>query len=152
PGHEELALGAIASGGVLVLNPDVVQHLGVDPAVVQRVMEDETQELARRERVFRGNRPALDVAGKIAILVDDGLATGATMRSAIEALRQMSPAKVIAAVPVGAAETCEEFRDYADEVICARTPEPFFGVGMWYEDFAQVSDEEVKRALDVPRG
>ena len=148
PGHEELAMGAIASGGVLALNTSAVRQLGIDQETINAVVERESRELVRREREFRHGRPALDAKGKIAILVDDGLATGATMHSAVAALRRMEPARVVVAVPVGAPETCAEFRNVADEVVCAVMPEPFWGVGMWYEDFSQTSDEEVKDLLE----
>jgi predicted phosphoribosyltransferase len=148
PGHEEFAMGAIASGGVLVLNHDVVGQLGISQEMIDAVVAEETRELLRRERVFRGGRPPLDVRGKTVILVDDGLATGSSMRAAVIALRRMEPARLVVGVPVGAPETCDAFRDEVDEVICAITPEPFFGVGMWYDDFTQTSDEEVRELLD----
>jgi predicted phosphoribosyltransferase len=143
PGHEELAMGAIATGGVRVLNEDVVRGLGVPDKVIDAVARREQDELERRERAYRDDRPAPDVRGKTVILVDDGLATGSTMRAAIAALRQQHPARVIVAVPVGAPETCAEFQDETDETVCAVTPEPFYAVGMWYQDFAQTTDEEV---------
>jgi putative phosphoribosyl transferase len=145
PGYEELAMGAIATGGVRVLNQDVVRALGISDDVIQSVAIREQQELERRERTYRGNRPGLDVRGRIVILVDDGLATGSTMRAA---LRRQEPARIIVAVPVGASETCHELWADADEVACLRTPEPFRAVGLWYEDFSQTSDQEVHELLE----
>ena len=147
PGHEELAMGAIASGGVRVLNDDVVYTLRIPDATIQRVAEAEEQELRRREQAYREGRPAPEVQGKVVILVDDGLATGSTMRAAVAALRRQGPARVIVAVPVGATETCAEFRAVADDVVCAQVPEPFMAVGLWYEDFSQTPDEEVHDLL-----
>src|SRR5213075_2257836 len=147
PGHEELAMGAIATGGVRVLNDDVVDYLRIPGAVIDAVAADELRELERRERAYRGDRPEPDVRGKTVILVDDGLATGSTMRAAAAALRQQDPAKIVVAVPVAAEATCEEFREEVDEVICAITPEPFYAVGIWYEDFSQTTDEEVRDLL-----
>jgi predicted phosphoribosyltransferase len=148
PGHEELAMGAIASGGVRVLNEEVVRVLQVPEDVLEAVASAEQQELERRERLYRGERPPVDVRGKTVILVDDGLATGASMRAAVAALRQMGPARLIVAVPVGSAETCQNLKEQADEVVCASTPEPFRAVGLWYEDFSQTSDEEVRELLE----
>ena len=147
PGHEELAMGAIASGGIRVINPDVVDSLHVPARVVDAVVESELVELERRERLYRGNRPEPEVSGKTVILVDDGLATGSTMRAAAEALRQQTPAKIVVAVPVSASQTCDEYRMGVDEIVCAKTPEPFMGVGMWYRDFSQTTDEEVRDLL-----
>jgi predicted phosphoribosyltransferase len=147
PDFPELAMGAIATGGVQVLNQDVVRATGVPEAVVASVTSQERRELERRERAYRGDRPPPDVRGRVAILVDDGLATGASMRAAVEALRRLGPARVVVAVPVGSPQTCEEFQEEADEAICARTPEPFFGVGRWYDDFSQTTDEEVRGLL-----
>jgi predicted phosphoribosyltransferase len=147
PGHEELAMGAIASGGVRVVNEDVVRQLGVPPAWLDAAADREGQELARREAAFRGGRPAPDVRGKVVILVDDGLATGSTMRAAVAAVRRLGPARVVVAVPVGAAQTCAEFRGEADVAVCAEQPDPFFAVGTWYEDFTQTTDEEVRDLL-----
>jgi len=147
PGHEELAMGAIASGGVRVLNPEVLSRLRIDTWHIDRIAKQEMQELARREREYRGNRPPPDLHGKIPILIDDGLATGATMRAAARALRRLGPAKIVVAVPAAARDTCDEFRDEVDEIICAITPEPFYSVGSWYEDFSQTSDEEVRELL-----
>jgi predicted phosphoribosyltransferase len=148
PGREEFAMGAIASGGVLVLNEDLVRGLGIPDDVLQGVIAAEREELERRERIYRGDRPPPDVRGRTVILVDDGLATGSTMRAAVAALRQRGPARLVVAVPVGAPETCAEFQQEADEVICARTPEPFYAVGLWYGDFSQTTDEEVHDLLE----
>ena len=147
PGQEELAMGAIAAGGVRVLNRDVVQMLNISNDVIDRVAAAEARELERRERLYRGDRPVLDLRGKTAILVDDGLATGSTMRAAIAALRQMRPASIVVAVPAASPETCEEFRKEVDDIICAFTPHPFYAVGLWYEDFSQTTDEEVRTLL-----
>ena len=147
PGHEELAMGAIASGGVRVLNDDVLYVLPDAQSIVEMVTAIEREELERRERNYRGNRPPPDVSGKTVILVDDGLATGATMRAAVEALRQQGAAKIIVAVPVGAPSTCQELKNVADDVICLSAPGSFFGVGQYYEDFSQTTDEEVRELL-----
>jgi predicted phosphoribosyltransferase len=147
PGHEELAMGAVATGGVRVLNDQIVRALGIPPNVIDAVAAWQGQELARRERLYRGERPPPDVRGRTVILVDDGLATGATMRAALAALRQQGPPRVVVAVPTAAPEKCDELRTEADEVVCATTPEPFYSVGLWYEDFSQTSDEEVRELL-----
>ena len=147
PGHEELAMGAIASGGVRVVNRDVVQALGIDAAAIETVSAQEQRELERRERLYRGDRPPLDVRGCTVILVDDGLATGSTMRAAVAALAQRGPERVVVAVPIAAAATCQALRREVDEVVCALTPEPFFAVGMWYRDFSQTTDREVHDLL-----
>ena len=147
PGHEELAMGAISTGGVRVLNDDVVNYLGIPGEVIDAVAADELKELERRERAYRGDRPEPDVHGKTVILIDDGLATGSTMRAAAAALRQKNPARLIVAVPVSASQTCDEYRMGVDEIICAKTPEPFLGVGQWYLDFSQTTDEEVRQLL-----
>jgi putative phosphoribosyl transferase len=148
PGYEELAMGAIASGGVLVLNQDVVSELRIPNVVIDQVAAVELRELQRRERLYRGARPPLDVHGRTVIIVDDGLATGSTMRAAVKALRQQQPKKIIVAVPVGACETCDSFRAEVDTMcVCAITPEPFKAVGLWYQDFSQTSDEEVSDLL-----
>jgi putative phosphoribosyl transferase len=147
PGHEEFAMGAIASGGVRVLNADVVDGLGIPKAVIDRVAESEERELERREREYRGDRPAVDVRGRTVILVDDGLATGSSMRVATMALREMQPAQIVVAVPVGSPETCAEFEAEVDKVVCAATPQPFWAVGQWYSDFSQTNDEEVRVLL-----
>jgi predicted phosphoribosyltransferase len=147
PGHEELAMGAVATGGVRVLNEEIVRALGIPPRVIDAVAAWQQQELARRERLYRGDRPAPDVTGRTVILVDDGLATGATMRAALAALRQQQSARLVVAVPTAAPETCDEMRAEADDVVCATTPEPFHSVGLWYEDFSQTTDEEVRELL-----
>jgi predicted phosphoribosyltransferase len=147
PGQEELAMGAIATGGVLVLNEDLVEALDIPEGVIREVAREEQRELERRERAFRDDRPAPDVRGRTVILIDDGLATGSTMRAAVAALRKMDPHRIVVAVPVAAPETCDEFRDEVDDIVCAETPEPFYGVGRWYEDFTQTSDEEVRELL-----
>jgi len=147
PGQEELAMGAIASGGVRVLNEDVVSYLGIPAEVIDIVGADERRELERRERTYRNGRPPPDVTGRVVILIDDGLATGSTMRAAAAALRAQRPARIVVAVPVSAPETCEQFKSEVDEVICAATPEPFRGVGLWYRDFSQTTDEEVRELL-----
>ena len=147
PGHEELAMGAIASGGVRVLNEDVLYVLPDAQSIVEMVTAIECEELKRRERDYRSDRPAPEVRGRTVILVDDGLATGATMRAAAAALRQQGVAKIIVAVPVGAPGTCHEIRSVADEVVCLQTPGSFMGVGQYYEDFSQTTDEEVRELL-----
>jgi putative phosphoribosyl transferase len=147
PGHEELAMGAIASGGVRVLNRDVVEGLNIPEHVVEAVTARETEELERRERLYRGDRPFPAVAGGSVILVDDGLATGATMRAAVAALRQQGPARLVVAVPVAAVPTCAAFRREVDEIVCLLTPEPFLAVGHWYDDFSPTTDEEVHALL-----
>jgi len=148
PGHEELAMGAVATGGVRVLNAQVVRALGIPDAAIEAVAVKEQQELERRERLYRGDRPPPDVRGRTGILVDDGLATGASMHAAIQALRQWQPARSVVAVPVAAPETCEELRAVADEVVCAIRPEPFYAVGLWYADFSQTTDEEGRDLLE----
>lgn len=148
PGQEELAMGAIASGGVRVLNDEVLRYVPVSQRMIDMVAEREGLELERREKSYRGNRPALDVAGKTVIVVDDGLATGSTMRAAVRALQAMKPRAIVVAVPVSAPVTCAEFRALVDEMICLRTPDPFQAVGLWYDDFSQTSDEEVHELLD----
>jgi putative phosphoribosyl transferase len=150
PGHEELAMGAIASGGVLVLDEDLVRALGVERPELERAIALELRELERRQAAYDGGR-SLDVRGKTVILVDDGLATGATMRAAAEAVRAIAPARVVVAVPVAARETCDALRDAVEEVICELTPRPLHAVGLWYEDFSQTSDEEVRELLERAR-
>jgi putative phosphoribosyl transferase len=147
PGFEELAVGAIASGGVRVLNKDVMHSLPNAEQIIEEVTAAETAELERREQTYRNGRPAPELGGHVAILVDDGLATGATMRAAVKALRQRGVAKIVVAVPVGPPDTCREFEEEADEVICASVPEFFQAVGQYYEDFSQISDEEVRDLL-----
>ncbi|MDQ3310253.1 MAG: phosphoribosyltransferase [Gemmatimonadota bacterium] len=148
PGHEELAMGAIASGGVRVLNRSVVDSLSIPDHVIAAVAVQEQRELERREHSYRGNRPDPEVRGRTVLLVDDGLATGATMRAAAAAIRAQEPRRLVVAVPVAARETCDEFRDEVDEVVCAITPEPFYAVGVWYRDFSQTTDEEVHELLE----
>lgn len=147
PGHEELAMGAIASGGIRVLNEDVVRTLDIPDEVIDAVAAAEGQELKRRERAYRGELPGTSMRGRIVILVDDGLATGSTMRAAVAAVRQQQPAWIVVAVPVGSPETCAEFQTVADEIVCACTPEPFYAVGYWYEDFSQTTDDQVRDLL-----
>jgi putative phosphoribosyl transferase len=147
PGHEELAMGAIASGGVRVVNEEVVTELGIDEATIARAAAAEGRELERREREYRGDRGPVEVRGRTVILVDDGLATGSTMRAAALAVRAQGPERVVVAVPVAAAPTCEALRADVDEVVCGATPHPFLGVGVWYDDFAQTSDDEVRELL-----
>jgi putative phosphoribosyl transferase len=149
PGHEELAIGAIASGGVRVLNQELIQELQLSEALIDRLTATEQRELERRERLYRENRPPVIVRDRTVILIDDGLATGASMMAAIRALRPQSPKRIVVAVPVGAAETCQQFRAEADNVICSATPEPFGAVGAWYHDFSQTSDNEVRKLLEV---
>jgi putative phosphoribosyl transferase len=148
PGHEELAMGAIAGGGVRVLNLHLIRELGLSQAIVDRVTELEQQEIARREKLYRHQRSAFPIRGRTAILVDDGLATGATMLAAAQALRVQQPERIIVGVPIAARDVCEHFRSEVEDVVCLATPDPFYGVGMWYEDFSQVSDEEVRQLLD----
>lgn len=147
PGHEELAMGAIASGGIVVRNSEVVDALNIPDRVIDAVAARERQELARRERAYRDDRPPPEIGGMAIILVDDGLATGSTMRAATTALRARRPGRLVVAVPTAAAETCDDFRDEVDEIICASTPEPFLAVGLSYEQFEQTSDEEVRALL-----
>lgn len=151
PGHEEFAIGAIASGGARVLNQDLIRQLSLSDEIIEHIVAREQRELERRERTYRGQRPMLDVRDRIIIIVDDGLATGSSMRAAIAALRQKRPAKLIVAVPVGARVTCSELEALADEVICLETPENFSAVGLWYRDFSQTADEEVIDLLERNR-
>jgi putative phosphoribosyl transferase len=148
PGHEELAMGAIASGGVRIINRDVLAHVPLAQKAIDEVAAREQQELERRERSYRGSRRPLDVRGKTVVVVDDGLATGSTMRAAVAALKKMEPKAIIVAVPVAAAQTCGEFRDEGIDIVCLRTPEPFQAVGLWYDDFSQTTDEEVHEFLE----
>jgi len=147
PGHRELAMGAIASGGMRVLNPDVIDGLGITPAMVESVAAKELLELERQERAYRGDAPLPELAGRTVIVVDDGLATGSTMRAAVRALRQRKPKRIIVAVPVAARETAFSLRQEAD-VVCLSTPPDFHAVSMWYEDFSQTSDDEVRNLLE----
>jgi predicted phosphoribosyltransferase len=147
PGHEELAMGAIASGGVRIVSDDVVEALRIPERVIAIVAAAEAQELERRERAYREGRPFPDVSGKVVILVDDGLATGSTMRAAVATLRALGAGRVVAAVPVAPPETCTALREVVDEMICALTPEPFLAVGAWYEDFTETSDKTVRELL-----
>jgi putative phosphoribosyl transferase len=151
PGQEELAMGAIAGGGVRVMNEDVLPFLSISEKEVEEVVTREQMELERREKLYRGDRPAPEITGKTVILVDDGIATGTSMRSAVEVLSRQRPAKLIIAVPVAASSTCEEFNRPADQetCICLQTPEPFYAVGLWYEDFSQTTDHEVRDLLDA---
>ncbi len=147
PGHEELAMGAIASGGVRVLNEDVVASIGIPEREIDRVAAQELETLEAQERAYRGRRGPLDARGRTAILVDDGLATGVTMRAAIAALRRLGAAAIVVAVPTAPRETCEALTREVDDLVCASTPEPFTAVGLWYRDFAPVSDDEVRVLL-----
>jgi len=151
PGHEELAMGAIASGGIRVLNEDVVRSLNISRETIESVEKAQSEELKRREQLYRGNRPGLDVRDLTILLVDDGLATGATMRAAVQALRRQKPVSIIVAVPAAAPEACEELGEEADDIVCAITPDPFFSVGSWYQDFSQTTDEEVGQLLYLAR-
>jgi predicted phosphoribosyltransferase len=151
PGQEELAMGAIATGGVRVVNRDVVDALHIPPDVLDRAAEAERRELERRESSYRGDRPEPPVEGRTVILVDDGLATGSTMRAAVQALRQQRPARIVVAVPVAAFATCEELRREVEDVVCFATPEPFMAVGRFYDDFSQTTDEEVHDLLASAR-
>ena len=148
PGHEELAMGAIASGGVRVLNEDVVNYLNVPNRIIDQVTQREQQELERRERAYRGDWPQPDLRNRTVILVDDGLATGASMRAAVAALRAQDSSRVIVAVPTAAPETCEAFEDIVEDIVCAITPRPFLGVGAWYQEFSQTTDDEVRSLLE----
>ncbi|HKQ72287.1 MAG TPA: phosphoribosyltransferase family protein [Blastocatellia bacterium] len=147
PGQEELAMGAIASGGVLVLNEDVVQMLRIPYELIEATVAKELEELERRERLYRGDRPRLEARGRVAILIDDGLATGSTMRAAARALRRHQPSRVVVAAPVAAGSTCDELSNEVDEVICAETPEPFYAISLWYRDFTQTTDDQVRELL-----
>lgn len=147
PGQEELALGALASGGIRVLNRDIIRALGIDEDDIEAVARRERQEIERRARAYRGDRPPPELAGQVVIVIDDGIATGATMRAAVAALRQRRPARLIVAVPTASTEACEHLRREADEVVCLATPEPYMAVGRWYRHFDQTSDEEVRTLL-----
>lgn len=147
PGQEELAMGAIASGGTRVLNDEVIAELGIPESIVEEASRRQQEELQRQEQLYRGNRPPIDGRGKTVILIDDGLATGSTMRAAVRALRQEHPARIVVAVPTGAASTCEQLRQEVDEVVCVIMPEVFYAVGLWYQDFSQTTDEQVRDLL-----
>ena len=151
PHHEELAMGAIAMGGARVLDRALMEQFGVSEAEVEQITRQEEAELDRRQKQYRGDRPLPEIAGHTVILVDDGLATGSSMRVAVAALREEHPGKIVVAVPVAPAEACEMLRAAADEVVCAITPDPFYAVGLWYRDFAQTSDEEVRDLLERAR-
>lgn len=148
PGREELAMGAIAAGGVEVLDRNLICKLGLSRTQIARTVERERNELDRRLHLYRGRRPALHVQGKVVILVDDGVATGASMFVAVRALRKLRPARIVIAVPVGTADTCEMLRREADEVICFESPEAFYGVGAWYDDFSQLTDDDVRALVE----
>lgn len=147
PGQEELAFGAVAAGGIRVLNDDIIDMLDIPDDIIDGIAAREEAEIDRREEAYRDGRSPPNVSDKTVILIDDGLATGSTMRAAVLALRALQPRRIVVAVPVGSAETCLRLREVADEVVCAHTPEPFFSVGAWYEDFAQTSDDEVRALL-----
>ena len=149
PGREELAMGAIASGGIEVLNDNIVRGLNISREIIESVARKQGEELKRREQLYRGNRASLNVRDLTVILVDDGLATGATMRAAVQALRRQKPVSIIVAVPVASPEACQELGDEADDIVCAITPEPFYSVGSWYEDFSQTTDDEVRTLLKM---
>lgn len=151
PGQEELAMGAISSGSGMVLNHNLIEQLGISNFRLQRIIDSEKRELLQRERKFRGTLPEPVVSGKTVFLVDDGLATGSSMIAAASSLRHHGPGKTVVAVPVAAAETCEALLEHADEVVCPFTPEPFIAVGLWYENFEQTSDEEVRQLLERAR-
>ncbi len=151
PGQEELAMGAIAPQQVVIIDKMLIDHLRISAQALQAVIDRETEELARREQAYRGRLPPLDVKGRSVILIDDGLATGSTMRAAIASLKKQQPSRLVVAVPVGAPQTCDEIRPTVDELICAATPEPFYGVGRWYENFSQTTDKEVQHLLSQAR-
>jgi predicted phosphoribosyltransferase len=152
PTHPELAMGAIAEGGVQVLDQGLIRDLGISPRQIEQAAADEGVELERRSRLYRGSRPRPDVSGRTVIVVDDGLATGATMEAAVVALRQLKPAAIVIAAPVGAPETCERLRRHADRVVCAETPKDLRAVGRWYEDFSQTTDAEVHDLMGRAQG
>ena len=149
PGHEELAMGAVASGGVRILNDEVIRHLNITKEAIDAATLRELGELERRERLYRDNRPMPEIQGKTVIVVDDGLATGSTMKVALAALRRKHPARLIVAVPIAPPETCESLRNDADEIVCAATPESFVAVGAWYRQFDQITDEEVRSLMEA---
>ena len=147
PGHEELAMGAVASGSVRVVNDELVRRLELSDEEVESVVAREEAELERREKAYRNGRPRPELRGKVAVLVDDGLATGSTMRAAVEALRREGPARLVVAVPVGAGESCDDLRPLVDDLVCLATPQPFYAVGLWYDDFSPTTDDEVRELL-----
>lgn len=147
PGQPEYAIGAIASGGVQLLNEPLIKGLGISPDDIQQIVQQEQRELSRREQIYRGNKPALGLKGEHVILVDDGMATGYTMQAAVQAVRQHQPGHLSVAVPVASAEACTELLELADQVICLNTPHPFRAVGLWYRHFSQTSDAEVRQLL-----
>jgi predicted phosphoribosyltransferase len=147
PGQPELAFGAVATGGVRVLNHEIVDTCGLSPATIEAVTRAELGELERRERAYRDGRPAVPLAGRVVVLVDDGLATGSTMKAAVLAVRALQPSRVVVAVPVGAPDTCRALAETADDVVCPLQPQPFSAVGLWYDDFSQTSDDEVREIL-----
>ena len=151
PGDEEIAMGAIASGGVRVLNADIVDGLDISSEVIDAVADAEQKELERRERAYRSDRRPIDVEDRIVVLVDDGLATGSTMSAAVEGVKRHNPRRVVVAVPIASPATCEEIAEQVDEIVCAATPEPFLAVGLWYADFEQTSDDEVRALLNETR-
>jgi len=151
PGHEELAMGAIATGDIIVLNDDVIINLAIPRRVIEVVIAAERQELEKRERLYRDDQPPPDVLGRTVILVDDGLATGSTMRAGIAALRLQEPERIVVAVPVAARQTCDQLSSEVDEVVCALTPESFYAVGLWYDDFSPTTDQEVRELLERNR-
>jgi len=148
PGQPELAMGAIASGGIRVMNENVVRRSGVSEQQIEEIAEKELQELKEREEIYRGARPDIEISGKTVLLVDDGLATGASMRAAVSALKELDPEKIVVAVPTAPADTCKEFESIVDDVICLRTPSPFWGVGGSYQNFSQTTNEEVRDFLE----
>jgi predicted phosphoribosyltransferase len=152
PGHRELAMGAIASGDVRVLNEDVVRWYRIPEEVIDEVAREEQAELERRESVYRAGRSPVEVSDRVVVLVDDGLATGSSMKAAVRAVRARTPSRIVVAVPVGAPETCRELATIADEVVCARTPADFSAVGQWYRDFSQTTDDEVRQLLSEASG
>jgi predicted phosphoribosyltransferase len=151
PGHREFAMGALASGGVRILNDEVVRAYQIPTGAIERVVREESEELERRERLYRADLPPLELQGRVVLLVDDGLATGATMTAAVQAIRTHKPARIVVAVPVGAPESCRDMQAFADQVVCARTPQPFSAVGLWYRDFSETTDEEVRTLLRKER-
>ena len=152
PGHPEFAMGAIASGGIRTLDDDIVRYYRIPAAAVEQIARAEQQELERRERAYRGARPPLALADRIVILVDDGLATGSTMRAAVIAVRRQLPSQIVVAVPVGARQACDALDQVADDIVCAMTPEPFRAVGLWYQNFEQTTDDDVRRLLAAAAG